>query len=220
MTDGRIEEVARYSVRSGIVHTPTLVFLWTNSTRDHHGELIDATAAHLLPRLFMDVAWRPRESIRLGGTRTPATQQKLRAAYQRALEVVALFHERGVLIQAGTDTGSPFLIPGASLVQEIGLLTDAGLDNESALAAATTIPGKLLGLNATGLIKAGAPADLLVLRKDPTIDISALDEIETVIADGRIYPSEFLESEIERYRQHHLNFSWDTLLPIAASLLR
>ena len=220
LTDDRIEEVAQFSVRSGIAHTPTLVFLWSNAMRDRHSELIDATAAHLLPRLFMDVAWLPQETIRLGGIRTPETQEKFRAAYQRALKVIALFHERGVLVQAGTDTANPFLVPGASLIQEIELLKSAGLDNESALATATTIPGKLLGLSKTGLIQTGAPADLLVLREDPTINIRALDEIESVIADGRIYPSAFLDSEIDRYRHHHRNFTWDTLLPIAANLLR
>ena len=220
LTDERIDAVADYSIRAGVAHTPTLVFLWTNAMRDRHSELIEGTDAHLLPRLFRDVAWLPQASIRLGGARTSETQDELRAAYRRALEVVGRFHERGVLLQAGTDTANPFVIQGAALIQEIELLATAGLDNESALAAATTVPGRLLGLSAGGWFEPGAPADLVVLRNDPVADLGALGDVETVIADGRPYSAEFLDAELRRYQQHHRNFTWDTLLPLMVSLMR
>ena len=220
LSDERIEAVARFSTQNAVIHTPTLVFLWTNAMRDKHDELVSSTAVAFMPRLFPDVAWIPQESIRLGGTRTGETQDALRAAYRRGMEVVGRFHERGVLIQAGTDTANPFLVPGAALIQEIGLLREAGLDNEAALAAATTVPGRTVGLNGSGLIQEASPADLLVLKRDPTKQLDALEAIELVIADGRIYTSEFLESEVHRYREHFDSFTWDVLLPAWLHLTR
>ena len=216
----RIAQVAEYSKTNGIAHTPTLVFLWTNSIRDRHEQLIAETSSHLLPRLFQHVAWQPQDSIRLGGRRTEVMQETLRAAYKRALEVVGELHRAGVAIHAGTDTASPFVIQGAALIQELSLLTAAGLSNEEALAAATTVPGKNLGRPSSGKITKGGPADILVLEADPIADLSALNRIDTVVAAGRFYSIDFLENELSRYQQQYGNVTWDKILPMVAQLAR
>lgn len=216
----RIADVAEYSIASGISHTPTLVFWWTNAMRDQHERLVNETPANLMPRVFRDVGWRPQEAIRLGGSRTNEMQESLRAAYARAQEVVGILHKRGVRIQAGTDTANPFVVPGAALVKEIGLLSDAGLSNEDALAAATTIPGRALGLASNGMIQPGASADLLLLKSDPVDNLNALDEIDLVVASGRVYTRAYLDEEIARHQKHHGNFTWDQLLPFLANLSR
>jgi adenine deaminase len=45
-----------------------------------------------------------------------------------------------------------------------------------------------------GTIAPGAPADLLLFREDPTRDLAALQTLEAVVADGRLYRRETLDA--------------------------
>jgi imidazolonepropionase-like amidohydrolase len=117
-------------------------------------------------------------------------------------ELVRRLHARGVRIYAGTDPIQPFVVPGASLHRELRLLIDSGLSIEEALAAATWVAGDSLGVSGLGKLEVGAPADLLVLREDPTRDLDALTTIEEVIAGGRVYSIESLRRELAQARAH------------------
>jgi imidazolonepropionase-like amidohydrolase len=118
------------------------------------------------------------------------------------LQTVAALAEAGVPILAGTDTPNPFVVPGASLQQELELLTRAGLDIEGAWAAATWRAGEALRVQGLGTLAEGAPADLLVFRQDPTRDLAALASLETVVADGRVYSKAALDAAVQRHLAH------------------
>ena len=44
-------------------------------------------------------------------------------------------------------------------------------------------------------------ADLLVFRADPTRDLDALDSLEAVVADGRLYTRSELDAQLARYQE-------------------
>lgn len=67
---------------------------------------------------------------------------------------------------------NPYVVPGASLHEELHHLIDAGLTPEEALEAATVTPGKFLREPGLGTIAPGAPADLVLFREDPTQNTS------------------------------------------------
>ena len=67
----------------------------------------------------------------------------------------------------------------------ITMTVDDGKPCKSDLAA-TSAPGASTGLPKLGRIQVDAPADFLILREDPTVDLSALDTIEAVVADDRV----------------------------------
>ena len=48
----------------------------------------------------------------------------------------------------------------------------------------------------------GAPADLLVFREDPTRDLAALESLELVVADGRVYTRAQLDAALARHAEH------------------
>jgi hypothetical protein len=50
---------------------------------------------------------------------------------------------------------------------------------------------------------AGAPADLLVFREDPTRSVDAFNTLEAVVVGGRLYLREDLDTAIARYREHY-----------------
>jgi imidazolonepropionase-like amidohydrolase len=183
-----IEAFVASSAERGIAHTPTLVVF--------EGQMLLAEARaraatppyDLMPRFWRDALWRP--IVQPTNLDALASMQLL----------VRRLHARGVRIHAGTDPLQPFVVPGASLRRELELLVESGLSIDEALAAATWVAGESLGIVGLGRIEVGAPADLLVLREDPTHDLAALDTLEAVIADGRPHPIEMLRAAVEDER--------------------
>jgi hypothetical protein len=116
--------------------------------------------------------------------------------------VAGVFHQRGVLLLAGTDAmGVPLVVPGSSLVRELHLLQLSGLTPYDALRTATVNPAKFLGHGAEfGTIVVGARADLLLLDRNPLESVSALDRPAGVMARGRRLPRERLEELLAALR--------------------
>ncbi|HKU08596.1 MAG TPA: hypothetical protein VJR30_21230, partial [Bradyrhizobium sp.] len=52
---------------------------------------------------------------------------------------------------------------------------------------ATRDAGERLGVAGLGRIEAGAPADILLFRRDPTATLDNLASLEAVIAGGKLY---------------------------------
>jgi imidazolonepropionase-like amidohydrolase len=102
---------------------------------------------------------------------------------------VSALREAGVDILAGSDVSEPLpilggLAHGASLHRELQLLVDAGLTPTEALRAATSTPARRFGLDDRGRIAPGARADLLLVKGDPTMDITDTLSIEAVWRRG------------------------------------
>jgi len=88
-----------------------------------------------------------------------------------------------VPIAMGTDAGTPFNF-FAEIPRELEYMVDYGLSPEGALEAATVNAADLLGLDDVGRVAEGYRADLVVLDADPTEDVTAWQEPETVFAAG------------------------------------
>ena len=92
-----------------------------------------------------------------------------------------------VPILAGTDTGTPYSVPGFALHDELELLVKAGGTPLQVLRAATLEPAKFLGLaSELGTIAPAKLADLVVLEGDPLTDIRNSRRIHSVITRGRV----------------------------------
>ncbi|MCL6273760.1 amidohydrolase family protein [Muricauda sp. 2012CJ35-5] len=87
---------------------------------------------------------------------------------------------------AGTDLGVPGLLPGSSLHMELELMVnELGISNLNAIRAATINPCKALGITSKyGSISEGKIASILILNKNPLLDISHLKNIHIVINRG------------------------------------
>lgn len=98
-------------------------------------------------------------------------------------------HRSGVRLLAGTDTsdvGELELQPGASLLDELEMLQDAGIAPRDVLRISTANAADTLRLGArTGTIAAGKAADFVLVAADPGDDIRNLRRIEAVYRAGR-----------------------------------
>ena len=113
--------------------------------------------------------------------------------FEFALATLAALHQARVDVVAGTDAahlGAPGTAHGASLHDELRLLTLAGWTPAEALRAATALPAQRFGLADRGCIEPGKRADLLLVGGDPTRTISDTLSIRAVWRQGTRLPFE------------------------------
>ena len=122
------------------------------------------------------------ERTSLGGKfpNRPGSKENLANAFG----ATKLLYDAGVPILAGTDAPNPGTAHGASLHRELELLVTAGLPAEGALRAATSVPARVYRLRDRGRIAPGLRADLVLVNGDPTGDILATRDIDTVWKRG------------------------------------
>lgn len=95
------------------------------------------------------------------------------------------FVRQGGTLLYGTDI--PGVPSGLDLV-ELGLMQQAGMTPTQIVKAATSRAGQQLGIAKLGTLMSGAPADLWVVRGNPTRQLAALEHPLLVIARGTRVP--------------------------------
>jgi len=108
-------------------------------------------------------------------------------------------YRAGVPILAGTDTMNPQCFPGFGIHDELALLVDAGLSPLAALQTATRNAADFMGqLDRRGTIEVGRIADLVLLDKDPLVDIRNTRSIQAVVLRGKLYPRPALDAMLAK----------------------
>ncbi|HEX8366877.1 MAG TPA: amidohydrolase family protein [Allosphingosinicella sp.] len=203
--DAEIAALARQARAARSWHVPTLALF--EKIAD-----IDADVAALRARPEMRYVPEPvlaQWAQQATGLRDAGfTAEQGRAFRELRRRIVRAFHAAGVPMMAGSDTAQRFHLWGPGLIDEIEALHAAGLSRLDALRSATVVPrdyfrslpngGSSLGWRADfGTIEPGARADLILLRGDPTRDLSLLRRPETVIAAGRVHDRAALDHLLE-----------------------
>ena len=122
---------------------------------------------------------------------TPVPTQRRLLGFQRTL--VRRMAAAGVRVLLGTDAGNNFVLPGASVHDELAQLVRAGLTPYQALRAATAAPAAFLG-SGGGVVAVDAPADLLLVLGNPLDDVANASLIAGVMAGGRWHPADSLRA--------------------------
>jgi imidazolonepropionase-like amidohydrolase len=104
------------------------------------------------------------------------------------LKKVGEAYRAGVRIGVGTDIAfeTEILYPD-SYFKELGFLHEAGMPVAAVLASATRVGADILGMSdKLGTIEAGKIADVILLTKDPQLDLANLRELRYVVAGGKV----------------------------------
>ncbi|MBY6218624.1 amidohydrolase family protein [Qipengyuania aquimaris] len=126
-----------------------------------------------------------------------------RAAFEFYKLMTKYLSEEGVLLVAGSDAGIFTNVPGMSLIDELELLEEAGLDRIEVLRAATINPAIVLGEEAiAGRVAEGQRADLILLDADPTADLATLRSVSAVVAGGKFHGRAALDAMLVEAAEH------------------
>jgi hypothetical protein len=183
-SDQRANELYRAFVRNGTYLDPTLV-------TDRALTFVDEISKEDDPRLKYIPApqrewWNPERGM-LTRYRTPAYIAFRKRQFEKTLQQIPVAHRVGVMFLAGTDTTIPFVYPGFSVHDELGVFVQAGLTPLEALQTATINPARFLGLEQSiGTIQPGRLASLVLLDADPLKDIHNTTKISAVIIRGKL----------------------------------
>jgi imidazolonepropionase-like amidohydrolase len=101
--------------------------------------------------------------------------------------------DAGISVVVGSDAGNIGTLHGPAVFREMERMVQAGLTPLETLRAATTNGAKAMGTpGETGVIQAGARADLVLIDADPLQSIAHLSRIARVIKGGRVFTVEEL----------------------------
>jgi hypothetical protein len=112
-------------------------------------------------------------------------------------------HDVGVLLLLGTDsgTGGMGIVPGYSIHDELRILVENGFSPYEALATGTVnaaiVIDRMTGEGDFGTVEVGNRADLILVKKNPLLDITNIKEPLGVMAAGRWYSGEMLSELTE-----------------------
>lgn len=215
LTDERIDEIVRAALRQGTIHTPALVNEEVRRTLGDPARFPPDPQIAVLPAFWATIWHTLWRAPNLG-----ADEATYEGFLARDRAAVAALLRAGVTVYAGTDTLMPYVAPGAALKDEVRNFAELGLTPEAALATATTSPGRFWKDATHGRIAPGLPADLGLYRADPTVSLDALESLEVVVADGRVYRKAELDRSVERYRRHFHGWLYTRVMAIVTALLK
>ncbi len=147
-------EFIEQAKRQGVFVIPTLSVISSAAHHDHGQTLSEDSAI----KQYLQSGQAQQLASSMGNQKLPGFDLDL------ALKNIERLAQAGVPILAGSDAPNPGTSYGASLHQEIELLTAAGLKPEQALSAATGTVAEHFDLEGRGIIKVGARADLVLLE--------------------------------------------------------
>jgi hypothetical protein len=186
----RRDDLAAHFVANGTWQVPTLIRIRTMEIGDDPIYRNDPNLRYVpQPTVAMweDVSRQFTASI-------PASSRAtLKNLYALQATLVKPFHDAGVQMMAGSDSGGGFMAPGFALHHEFDLLAQAGLSPLAILQMTTLNGAKFLGREATmGSVAEGKNADLVLLDANPIASVANLHRINAVVRSGAYYSGDAL----------------------------
>lgn len=183
----RMDEIVETTLKHGIANTPTIV---TNHRmlcyRDFDAARRRDDMKHVAP-FYLDVIWHPERGRLNNQIASDYIDRQVVPAIAKKQQLAKMLFDADAKLYLGTDVAQPFVLPGLSLQEEMRLFADAGIGIEQVWKLATRDAGERLDVAGLGRIEAGAPADILLFRRDPTVTLDNLSSLEAVIAAGKLY---------------------------------
>ena len=141
-------------------------------------------------------------------TRSYYKENNQRANYpEQELEllkyILISLNKNNINIVLGTDSQGMSDVHGFTVHDELKLLVDFGLTNFEALETVTINAAKLLDGEANwGSIEEGKIANLVILDKNPLVDIKHTGNIHAVLINGKILNKEKLKNKLEQVKNY------------------
>jgi hypothetical protein len=175
---------------------PTLVVNYNIGHLDDSLLAVDSRMKYVTS--FLKGFWNPKQDMRFR-SQTKEYFEITRMEFEKKLLMIPALHHAGVGLLAGTDTPNPYCFPGFSLHDELAWMVKAGLTPAEALQTATINPAIYFSIEKDfGAVEKNKMASLVILDKNPLIDIGNTTSINTVILRGSIMDRHQLDKMLQR----------------------
>jgi Tol biopolymer transport system component len=199
----KYDDVFQWYKATQVTNSPTLIVEyggpfgqdWFFQSEDL---LHDAKLKHFTHPVDFDAKVR-RRGLGAGGSAGPAgfAVKEEYAMWQHAQDVAKIVANGGRI-----GVGSHGQLQGLGMHWEIWLLQSGGLSRHDALRAATIVGAEAIGMGQDlGSLEAGKMADMIVLNKDPLLDIRNTNSLSLVMKNGRVYDANTLDEVYPRQKK-------------------
>ena len=185
------DELVRATVEAGTWTVPTFAITYGRIASADPDAYFARPEARILP-VWADT-WRA--NVASYAIDRPFFEQSL----TEKIAFVSALREAGANVLIGTDGPNPFVTPGYAIHEELTAFARAGYSHEEILRIATVEAARFLDeAGRTGTIASGAPADLVLLRGDPVLDLDQLREPIGVMVAGHWHAASEIDAALDR----------------------
>src|SRR2546421_2013119 len=191
-----VKETIRTLVAKNVALTSTLPVFEAGAPLTQSG--IGAASAVLNPRVLNVMNTDARVRYLTARSRISAASPAAELV-RKSMDFERAFAAAGGLLIAGLDpTGNGGVVASFGDLREVELLVEAGFTPVEAIKIATLNGAKFLGEDSRiGSIAAGKQADLMIVKGNPAMKISDIENVEIVFKDGVGYDSEKLIQSVQ-----------------------
>lgn len=199
----RIPTLVQRVKQAGIFVTPTNYFFVSTFGENPTDDIIKRRAEFgFIPKSLLDERWKNRAAF----SKLEISEQDREKYIRIRRKLVVELWKSGVPLMAGSDSPEFFLVAGFALHHELEELVNSGLTPFAALKAATVNPATYLNVaDVKGTVGVGKEADLVVLDKNPLIDIKNTSSILGVFNNGKYYDKATLDGFLEGAKKKFSN---------------
>lgn len=190
--------------QQGLFVCPTLIGSRQLSYLEVNNHQHDDFLKYLTLRYTANYAWR----IDRMANETVEQKNQRKDNYELVKKQLPYLQKAGIKIIAGSDAAAlnTYVYPAESLIDELMIFNEAGLTPLEILQAATVNGARYFGQFETrGSVAEGKIADLVLLDKNPLLDIRAVRNIFAVIKKGRYYNRATLDEMLKQAQQTKIN---------------
>ncbi|WP_276388502.1 amidohydrolase family protein [Eudoraea chungangensis] len=196
-----IKEILDMQIEKQIGYTPTLTVIAGEEALLDKEFLSQPHLKKVVPKNLLE--WYSTEEGQwfakdlFGESNIEETHRIYGNVQSHAMLVLKYLSDNNGLILFGTDTPSGPIYgnqPGYNGYWELKLMKEAGVSLKKILSSATINNAKALQLDASlGSLAIGKKANIILMTKNPLLDIEAYDAIEKVVLEGEVLKREELE---------------------------
>jgi len=191
-----VKETIRVLVAKNVAITSTLPVFEAGAPLTQTG--IGAASAVLNPRVLN--VMNPDARIRYLNARSRiSADSPTPILIRKSMEFERAFVAAGGLLIAGLDpTGNGGIVAGFGDLRQVELLVEAGFTPVEAIKIASFNGAKFMGEDSRiGSIAVGKQADLMIVKGNPALKITDIENVELVFKDGVGYDSEKLIQSVQ-----------------------